>query len=147
MSGVSATTLARDGIGAEALQGALRKDAGRLRISNMHDGSFYKALTNASAGERREAAESAAKQLVSSALVMPVLASMREGTFNTDGPFAPGMVEQRFAPMLDQHLADRITGAANFDLVDEIVERYLGPEEGSRHEGTERTALKKDLYG
>ena len=145
MSGISATTSARDGVSAEALQGALRKDAGRLRIANMNDGSFYKALANATAGERREAAESAAKQLVSSALVMPVLASMREGTFNTDGPFAPGMVEQRFAPMLDQHLADRITGASNFNLVNEIVERYLGPEEEMNRRGAEAQRLERGV--
>ncbi len=126
MSGFAAANMSRESIGASLAHGVLRKDAGRLRMNNMSDGSFYRALMNASTGERREAAESAAKQLVSSALVMPVLESMRESNFGEDGPFSPGMVEQRFAPMLDQQLADRITGAANFGLVQQIVERYLG---------------------
>jgi len=142
MIAFEATSLGTDAISASGL----RKDAGRLRVGNMNDGSFYKALMNASVGERREAAEVAAKQLVSSALVMPVLESMRESTFNTDGPFSPGMVEERFAPMLDQHLADRITGAANFGLIDKIVEQYMGPEEGR---GTNDAAEKKGakVYG
>ncbi|MHC5003465.1 MAG: hypothetical protein ACYTJ0_10110 [Planctomycetota bacterium] len=67
----------------------------------------------------------AASQLVASAFVLPVLQSVREGPFN-DGPLAPGAAERRFAPLLDQHLADRVTRGASFRLVDVIVQRLSG---------------------
>ena len=143
MSDHKSAMLSRDTIGTAPMHGALRKDAGRLRMQNMDGGTFYKALLHASAGERREAAEMAAKQLVSSALVMPVLESMRAQTFGEGGPFAPGMVEERFAAMLDQHLADRITGASNFGLVDEIVKRYAGPDEENRRDAQ----AQRGVYG
>lgn len=124
---------------------ALRTDAGRLRMSDIGSGTFQQALLNASAGERREATEAAARQLVGSALIMPVLASMHEGTFMPeDGPFAPGTVEKRFAPMLDQYMADRITNASNFDLVRMIADRYA-PEEAVDHGGMESTEGKKGI--
>ena len=48
---------------------------------------------------------------------------MREHSQAT-GPFAPNISEKRFGPLMDQHIADRITKAANFPLVDVIVDRY-----------------------
>jgi Rod binding domain-containing protein len=72
---------------------------------------------------KREQVREAAEQLVASAFIVPVLASMRE-TSKAAGPFAPGTVERRFGPLLDQHLADRITQASRFTLVDAIVDRY-----------------------
>ena len=75
---------------------------------------------------RREMAREAATQLVSAALILPVLESMRDSPMLRP-PFAPGFAEKRFAPLLDQQIADRITGASNFSLVDQIVDRLLGP--------------------
>ncbi|MEE8509291.1 MAG: hypothetical protein V3T07_09525 [Myxococcota bacterium] len=79
-----------------------------------------------------EAAREAAARLVSSSFIMPVLTSLRESTEAAE-PFAPGPVERRFAPMLDWIIADRITEAANFSLIDAIVER-LGLPGATREE-------------
>ena len=76
-----------------------------------------------SSGATGDQVRTAALQLVASALIEPVLASLHESPF-LEGPFAPGDAERRFAPMFDQHLADRITGAANFPLIDLIAARY-----------------------
>jgi Rod binding domain-containing protein len=69
---------------------------------------------------RREAA-----RLVSSALVLPALESMRQSPL-AGGPMAPGFAERRFMPLLDQHMADRITRSRGFGLVDSIVQRLAG---------------------
>jgi Rod binding domain-containing protein len=68
-------------------------------------------------------AREAATQLVSSAFIVPVLKAMRESA-DLAGPFAPGEAERRFAPLLDEQIADRIASAANFPLVDAIVNRF-----------------------
>ena len=68
-----------------------------------------------------------ATQLVASALLVPVLDAMYERPL-AEPPFAPTTAEKRFAPLLSQHLADRIIGPANFPLVDVILDRLLGPE-------------------
>lgn len=65
----------------------------------------------------------AAEQLVSSAFITPMLGAMRESSMAA-GPFSPGAVEKRFGPLLDQQVADRVTQASRFTLVDAIVERY-----------------------
>ncbi len=69
---------------------------------------------------------------MSSSFILPVLTSLRESTEAAE-PFAPGPVERRFAPMLDWIIADRITEAANFSLIDAIVER-LGLPGATREE-------------
>lgn len=79
--------------------------------------------TNDATAARKAEARQAANQLVSSAFLIPILSKLRE-TSMAEGPFAPGAAEKRFGPMLDQHLADRIIEASNFDIVDAIAERY-----------------------
>ena len=83
MSAANATNSMMPALKPEPLDGAWRADSGRLRMDRINDGTFYRALANASRGERREAAEMAAKQLVSSALVLPVEAVTREKTGST----------------------------------------------------------------
>jgi len=65
----------------------------------------------------------AAHDLVASAFIEPVFASLRENSF-AEGAFAPSAVEKRFGPMLDAELSSRIASAANFPIVDAIVDRY-----------------------
>ena len=89
--------------------------------------SFAEALQKAAQTHGRPAAREAATQLVASALLVPVLDAMYERPL-AEPPFAPTAAEKRFAPLLSQHLADRIIGAANFPLVDVILDRLLGPE-------------------
>ena len=98
--------------------------------------SFAKALQKEAQTHGRTAARQAATELVASALLVPVLDAMYERPL-AEPPFAPTAAEKRFAPMLSQHMADRIIGAANFSLVDTILDRLLGPEAPSETEHVE----------
>ena len=90
--------------------------------------SFSQVLNNLSRDAERETVREAAAQLVSSTFIMPVLESLRESPF-VGPPFAPSFAEKRFQSLLDQQVADRITTAADFPLVDVIVDRLLGDSE------------------
>ena len=102
-----------------ALAGAAGNEAGGE--------AFAESLQKAAQTHGRPAAREAATQLVASALLVPVLDAMYERPF-AEPPFAPTAAEKRFAPLLSQHMADRIIGAGNFSLVDVILDRLLGPE-------------------
>jgi hypothetical protein len=82
------------------------------------------AVKTPKAGDTFEETLDAATKLVSSAFVLPALESLRDSPF-ADGPLAPGPVERRFGPLLDTHIADRITKSANFRLPHTIAERML----------------------
>jgi len=90
--------------------------------------AFTTVLTRAASGQEREAVREAAAQLVSTTFILPVLQSIHDSPF-LEPPFAPGYAQKRFQPMLDQHIADRLTSAARFPLIDVITDRLLGPEE------------------
>ena len=90
--------------------------------------AFSAVLTRAAGGQQREVIRQAAAQLVSSTFILPVLQSMHDSPF-LKPPFAPGYAEKRFRPLLDQHVADRLTSAARFPLIDVITDRILGSEE------------------
>ncbi|TVQ51621.1 MAG: hypothetical protein EA377_12220 [Phycisphaerales bacterium] len=103
--------------------------------SSSSKGGFEKTL--------REKAQEAAEQFVASSLVIPILATLRENTFNATGPFAPNMAEKRFGPVFDQHVADRVVKAANFPIVDTIADRYA-----ARFEESEAAPVARmDLQG
>ncbi len=72
----------------------------------------------------RQRARTAAGRLVASAFIQPVLSSLREGPFASP-LFEPGPMEKRFGLMLDWQIADRITEAANFPLVDAVADRLM----------------------
>ena len=93
--------------------------------------SFQQSLESA-ARTNRAALADAASQLVSSAFVLPVLSSLHDSPFQLkEGPFAAGTAEKRFAPLLDQQLADRVTKAANFSLVRSIIDRFSKKDPGN----------------
>ena len=80
---------------------------------------------SADASAKTNDLRTAATQFVSSAFVLPVLAQLRQSPLAPKaGPFAFNDVDKRFGPLLDQHLADRVTQAARFSIVDTIVNRY-----------------------
>lgn len=87
---------------------------------------FSQILHQAAQQNDRAVARDAATRLVSSVFIMPVLAALHDSPF-VKPPFAPSFAEKQFRPLLDQHIADRITGASSFPLVDVIVDRLLGP--------------------
>ncbi len=88
---------------------------------------FAALLGRASASQDREIVRQAAAQLVASTFIMPVLQSMHDSPF-LKPPFAPGFAEKQFQPLLDQQVADRLTSAARFPLIDLITDRLMGPE-------------------
>jgi Rod binding domain-containing protein len=89
--------------------------------------NFAQELVRETASGDRQQLRGAAEQLVASSFIQPILAQLRESPFAA-GPFAPGLTERQFTPLLDQHLADRIVRGANLPLVDVIVERLAGPQ-------------------
>lgn len=106
--------------------------------------SFQDVLIAAGKQQRAEQAREAAQQMVASAFIMPVLAKLRESPFLT-GPFAPGDAERRFGPLMDQHVADRITAGDHFPLVDQITDHLLAAE--ARRCGAAETARKDQSHG
>ncbi len=90
-------------------------------------GDAFSQILQGAKGRDRAVARDAATRLVSSVFIIPVLAALHDSPF-LEPPFAPTFAEKQFQPLLDQQIADRIAGAANFSLVDVIVDRLLGPE-------------------
>ena len=80
-------------------------------------------------GTPKEQATDAARQLVSIALVQPLLAQLRE-TSQAAPPFAPTSAERQFRAMSDAHLAQDIVKAGNFPLVDVLARQMLAKLEG-----------------
>lgn len=73
---------------------------------------------------RKEQARKAAEQLVSTALVVPLLRQMRQDPFRTE-LFHGGQAEETFGSQLDQIFADRTVQGANFPLVSAIEKQLL----------------------
>jgi hypothetical protein len=86
-------------------------------------GEFAQILADRQQSDR-QTARAAAGRLVASAFIQPVLSSLRERSFAAP-PFEPGPMEKRFGLMLDWQIADRITEAANFPLVDAVADRLM----------------------
>lgn len=84
--------------------------------------SFASAIARVGAGTREKQINEAAQQLVATSLVQPVLDSMMKSRFR-EGPFSPGPVEERFMPLLNRHLSDRIVSSANFGLVNALTDQ------------------------
>lgn len=111
-------------VGASGLENQAA-DAQRMsRPAKPFDAMLRAATAAAPLPEKEDVLRTAATQLVASSLVLPVLASLREDSLHADGPFSPGAAERRFGPLLDEKFADQITQAANFSLIDRIVEQF-----------------------
>lgn len=87
----------------------------------------------------------AAQQLVSIALVQPVLAQMRRDPFRTE-MFHGGFAEDAFGARLDSILAERITQRSNLPLVD-AIERTLGRHSLERSRDPHASSAKVNLRG
>ncbi len=92
--------------------------------------AFTSVLTQAASSQDREVVRQAAAQLVASTFIMPVLKSIHDSPF-LEPPFAPGYAEKRFQPLLDLHVADRLTTAARFPLIDVITDWLMGSKEAT----------------
>ncbi|MDX1563795.1 MAG: hypothetical protein R3236_00250 [Phycisphaeraceae bacterium] len=88
------------------------------------DGGFDAALKKA-AGREAGRLRQVTAQFVSTAFLMPMLKQVREDPFQTP-MFHGGQGEKVFGARLDQILADRIAGSANFGLTDRLFEHLSG---------------------
>ncbi|MAX26904.1 MAG: hypothetical protein CMJ19_20615 [Phycisphaeraceae bacterium] len=79
---------------------------------------------NFSDEQKREIRE-AAQQLVSSALILPMLAQIRESSLKSE-LFHGGFTEDAFGSQLDTELADRMVAKSNFPIVDAIYRKMTG---------------------
>lgn len=77
----------------------------------------------------QEQAKDAARQLVSIALVQPLLSQLRE-TSQAAPPFAPTSAERQFRAMSDAQIAQDIVKASNFPLVDVLARQMLAKLDG-----------------
>lgn len=86
-------------------------------------------------GSRTSEIRDAAVKLVSDGLVLPAVSMLHDSPLRPKtGPFAPSTLEKRFAPLLHAQLADRITAASNFPLVESIADRFERLSSARKHE-------------
>ncbi len=109
--------------GGSAVAGAPSSSAWGGEWGSEWGGEFAQILADRQQPDR-QMARTAAGRLVASAFIQPVLSSLREGPFAAP-LFEPGPMEKRFGLMLDWQIADRITEAANFPLVDAVADRLM----------------------
>jgi len=72
-----------------------------------------------------EAIRKVAGDLVSQALILPILKQIRRGTFGKNTPFSPGTGEKTFGPEFDIQIADRIAHSARMAPTDAIAARLM----------------------
>lgn len=74
--------------------------------------------------DQLERARTAAQEFVAVSLVQPVLDEARESSMAAE-PFAPSAAEKHFRALQDASLAQRITRAAHFPLVDRLAQTLV----------------------
>ena len=70
-----------------------------------------------------EAIRKVAGDLVSQALILPILKQIRRGTFGKNTPFSPGTGEKTFGPEFDIQIADRIAHSHRMAPTDALAAR------------------------
>lgn len=93
------------------------------------DRAFDRALAQAErtgdAALTRDEARAAAEELVSIVLVQPLLEQIRESN-QAWGPFAPSSGEKQFQALLDAEIAQELTRATRFPLVERLARDLRG---------------------
>lgn len=98
---------------------------GRSAIDQRQE-SFASVMSRADrrAGSHTQSVEQrsreAAEQFVSITFLQPVLKQLRSASMAT-GPFAPSAAEKQFQSLYDAELAQRLTKASNWSLIDRIA--------------------------
>lgn len=117
----------------------LAAQAGGGPVSPLPDEARFRQLLASSQGGavEQEDAREAAEQLVSTALIMPLLKEMRDQPLDSD-LFGDSMAEDAFRQRLDQQFADRMVRGTNFPLVDHI---YQAVSRSASQRGTEVNAV------
>lgn len=86
--------------------------------------ALEQAIDRAGHPEVLEKIDTAARQLVAQTFFTQMLAHQRDGTFAAE-PFGPTMAEQRFGPMFDQHVAERMAQRSDLTLTTHVKHRVL----------------------
>ena len=100
----------------------------------------------AAGGSLSRRAEEAARQLVASTFIVPMLAAMRESPFQTDR-FGFTMAEHRLGPVLDQQLADRMVRRMDLPIVDAVRNSLLGTHAGALAPGAAANGETFNAFG
>ncbi|MCX5689497.1 MAG: hypothetical protein NTV94_06880 [Planctomycetota bacterium] len=74
--------------------------------------------------DEKARARAGAEQLLSVALVQPVLKSLRESN-HAAAPFAPSQGERTFRAMMDASMAQNLVKSGNWGLVDRVAQALL----------------------
>lgn len=85
--------------------------------------SGFHVKEDADVDTKRAEAQAAAEGLVATSFIKPILTQVRESN-NAPPPFGPTQAEKQFGSLLDNELADEIVRAAQFPLVDKLVEKF-----------------------
>jgi Rod binding domain-containing protein len=126
MTGVSGISAA--GLGAQP-PGATRSAPPDLRGAQESFASILGRDAGKSKKTPQQQARDAAEKFVSISLVQPILAQLRENS-QAAPPFAPSNGEKQFRALLDAHIAQEVTHAARFPVVDAVARRLLGKVDG-----------------
>lgn len=103
-----------------------------LRSANADRGfeSYLGKQVDAQSGTAEERARKAAEQIVSVALVQPVLKQLRESNMAAP-PFAPTQGEKQFQGLMDSAISERLVHASRFPLVDRLAEQMVVKSRGT----------------
>jgi Rod binding domain-containing protein len=85
---------------------------------------------------RREQAEKAAGDLVSNALIMPMLKQLRRSVWGENTVFSRGIAEKTFGPQFDMQISDRIAHSPRLGLKTALTERLLKRGQPDANPGT-----------
>ncbi|GEM_PF-7083711 len=126
-SPINPTTFERTPQSVHMLQQALNTNAAKQTSTG---NSFADLLnrsttlsTKTSEQERHDQAEKAAGDLVSNALILPMLKQLRHSTWGQDKIFGGGIGEKTFGPEFDMQIADRIAQSPNLPVRQSLAER------------------------
>jgi hypothetical protein len=75
--------------------------------------------------KRRQQAEKAAGDLVSNALILPMLKQLRRSPWGENTVFSRGIAEKAFGPQFDMQISDRIAHSPRLGVKTALTERLL----------------------
>jgi hypothetical protein len=102
--------------------------------------------------QHRQEAEKAAGDLVSNALILPMLKQLRHSAWGQNTVFSRGIGEKAFGPQFDMQISDRIAHSPRLGLKTALTERLLKRGQGNaRTDATQsaspQTPGRLDLHG
>jgi hypothetical protein len=102
--------------------------------------------------QRRQQAEKAAGDLVSNALILPMLKQLRRSVWGQNTVFSAGIGEKAFGPQFDIQIADRIAHSPRLGLKTALTERLIkrgqpDARPDAAKAATQQTPRRLDLHG